>query len=102
MRMLGPRQAAHKLGVSTRTLENWRRFHKGPPYIVLEGQIRYPEDDIEQYLKANTVNPEANQYRFPFSRMIEIERERRARKTASAMCGRTTLQQTPLFAITAG
>jgi predicted DNA-binding transcriptional regulator AlpA len=98
MKLLGPRQAAHKLGVSTRTLDQWRRFHKGPPYIVMEKQIRYEEEAIDAWLKSKTIEPEAKQYRFPFERMIARELEKRAQKTASLKCGSTTLPQTPLFA----
>lgn len=98
MKMLGPRQAAHKLGVSTRTLDDWRRFHKGPPYIVLEKQIRYEEAALDAWLKSKTIDPEAGQYRLPFQIMIQMELDKRARKKASLKCVGATLSQTPLFA----
>ena len=104
MKLLGPKEVAFRLCVSTRTLEDWRRFHKGPPFVRLEGKIRYNSDDLEKYILDKTVTPEANQYCLPFRAMIEAELARRsaARKTASANCGVTPLHQTPLFATKAG
>jgi predicted DNA-binding transcriptional regulator AlpA len=98
MKMLGPRQAAHKLGVSTRTLDQWRAQHRGPPYIVMEKQIRYEETAIDAWLLSKTIDPEAGQYRFPFKAMIARELEKRALKMASCKYGSTALPQTPLFA----
>jgi hypothetical protein len=46
---LGPRQAAHWLGVSVRTLDQWRQFDRGPPYHRLEKQIRYRVIDLEAW-----------------------------------------------------
>jgi predicted DNA-binding transcriptional regulator AlpA len=98
MKLLGPRGAAHKLGVSTRTLDQWRAQHRGPPYLVMEKQIRYDEAEIDAWLKSKTIDPEAGQYRFPFKTMIAREQEKRARKIASCKCASTHLPQTPLFA----
>ncbi len=99
MTMLGPRQAAHVLGVSTRTLEEWRARGKGPAYHRMEGQIRYAQSDLDAWLKSCRV--EAHQGRLPFQTLVERVRARRGRK-ASAICGRSTLREMPLFAIKAG
>jgi len=38
------------LKVSPRTMERWRRESRGPRYIVVEGQIRYLQSDVDEYL----------------------------------------------------
>jgi predicted DNA-binding transcriptional regulator AlpA len=98
MKLLGPQQAAHKLGVSTRTLDQWRAENRGPPYIRMEKQIRYEDDAIDAWLASNRVDPAAGQYRFPFKAMIERELQKRALKSASCKYGTSALPQTPLFA----
>jgi len=45
-----PRQAAEILEISTRTLANKRALGNGPPYLKLNGVIRYPIDAFETYL----------------------------------------------------
>lgn len=99
--LLGPKQVAFKLGVSVRTLEDWRAQNKGPAYTVLEGRIRYDSDDLEAYLARNKVDPQKGQYRFPFK--VMIERELAARKRLSekrvALSGMSGLPQNTLFAI---
>jgi excisionase family DNA binding protein len=55
---LGPKQAAHWLGVSVRTLEDWRARGKGPPYFKVGGGVRYSVRELETWLEACRVVPE--------------------------------------------
>jgi len=51
MQLLTGKEAAASLGVSLRTLENWRQRHKGPPYVKLESAlVRYRTQDLETWL----------------------------------------------------
>jgi len=45
-----PQEAANILSISTRTLANKRALGNGPPYLKLNGVIRYPIDAFETYL----------------------------------------------------
>ena len=52
-------QAAEYLGIHPRTLDNWRSQHRGPRYIRLGRRIVYRVGDVEAYLEAHAVDPEA-------------------------------------------
>lgn len=104
MRLLGPKQAAHHLKVSVRTLEDWRVCEppKGPVFYKLEGRVYYKEEDLDIFLDSSRVDPQ-EQPRLPFSILIERERHRRAiRDSARKNCGMTDLSQLPIFATQAG
>ena len=45
-----PREAADMLQVSTRTLSNKRALGNGPPFLKMDGVIRYPLDGLENYI----------------------------------------------------
>lgn len=45
-------EVAEILNVSPRTIERWRRQGRGPRWIRVEGQVRYPESDLRAYLDA--------------------------------------------------
>ena len=49
--MLTIKQLAVILGVSSRTLDNWRAACRGPAYFRFEGTIRYRMSDVEAWLK---------------------------------------------------
>lgn len=56
-RLLSPADVAERLGVSERTLASWRhgevRSTSGPPWLAISaGVIRYPEGDLECWLRA--------------------------------------------------
>lgn len=53
--ILSTDQAAELLGLSERTLENWRWQRKGPSYVKLGRSIRYRKTDVENWIKANIV-----------------------------------------------
>ncbi len=50
--MMTPKQVAETLGITTRTLDNWRTEQKGPPYYKVEGFIRYNEDELKKWLES--------------------------------------------------
>ncbi len=57
-RYLTSKEAAGALGVTTRTLGNWRAEEKGPPYKTrgLESNdYLYPADDLLAWAEANNV-----------------------------------------------
>jgi DNA-binding transcriptional MerR regulator len=43
---------AAQLGVTSRTLRNWRRDKKGPPFTVLGERIYYYRPSTERWLRA--------------------------------------------------
>jgi len=45
-----PIEVANILSISTRTLSNKRAIGNGPPFIKLDGVIRYPIEVFERYL----------------------------------------------------
>lgn len=51
--LLSPKEAAHLLGVHTKTLETWRRTGKGPPALKIGGtlraRVRYRGEDVEAW-----------------------------------------------------
>ncbi len=49
-------EAARMVGVSVAALRRWRREHRGPAYVKLEGCIRYRVADLKEFLDRNTVN----------------------------------------------
>jgi len=51
-------EVAYLLGVSPRTVEDWRADGRGPKYIVIEGRkVRYRRSVVQAYLEARTVQP---------------------------------------------
>jgi hypothetical protein len=54
---LGPKQAAHWLGVSVRTLEDWRARGEGPPYFKVGGAVRYSIVELEAWFVGRRVVP---------------------------------------------
>ena len=48
-----PKEAAERLSVSTRTLANKRALGNGPPFLKMDGVIRYPLDSLERYINKN-------------------------------------------------
>lgn len=43
------------LGVSTRTLEDWRYRRVGPPYAKVGRAVRYRREAVDAWAKAQTV-----------------------------------------------
>lgn len=55
--LLRQTDVADLLGVTIAALRRWRLDRRGPPYIQVEGVVRYREDDITSWLTARTVSP---------------------------------------------
>jgi excisionase family DNA binding protein len=49
------KQLARNLGLSYRTLEDWRRRRVGPPFVRVGGLVRYPVSLLDEYLQSRTV-----------------------------------------------
>ena len=51
-RLLTPEDAAACLGVTKKTLENWRATGNGPGYAKLSGKcVRYQPADLDAYIE---------------------------------------------------
>lgn len=50
--------AAEFIGISPRTLERWRITNQGPSFLKLGKRVLYPEQLLEHWKNAHTVNPE--------------------------------------------
>ena len=50
-----PDQLAAILGVTRKTLAEWRRLKKGPDYVRVEKNILYRQKDVEAWMDLNTV-----------------------------------------------
>lgn len=52
MCLITTKQAAQHLGVSARTVENWRTRGDGPPYLRLSRTkgVRYRLEDLEKFV----------------------------------------------------
>lgn len=48
------RDAAKRLGVAPRTLENWRGDGKGPKFRKLGRRVVYADSDLEAYSRDHT------------------------------------------------
>lgn len=53
--MLRDDAIAEWIGVSRRTLREWRFVGTGPTYVIIHGRIRYRRGDVRAYLRARTV-----------------------------------------------
>ncbi len=54
---LSERDAASFLGITQRTLQDWRARRRGPAFIRLGRRIAYDRADLERFLAANRVEP---------------------------------------------
>lgn len=50
-----PDELAAILGVTRKTLGEWRRLKKGPDYVRVEKNILYRQRDVEAWMDLNTV-----------------------------------------------
>ena len=60
-RRLTETEAAMRLGLSARTLQQWRLKGGGPPFLKLGAAVRYDEDTLKRWeasrTRANTSDP---------------------------------------------
>lgn len=60
--VLNPREVAAEYGIPFNTLRNYRHRKTGPRYLKVGdglGRIRYRRADIEEWLNAQVIDPEA-------------------------------------------
>ncbi len=50
-RYLPEGDVARMLSLSTETLKKWRRRRVGPPWVKIEGSVRYRPEALRQYLQ---------------------------------------------------
>ena len=53
--LLTSREVAELLRVSKPTLARWRSLEQGPPFIQIEGSIRYPREAVDKWLADRTL-----------------------------------------------
>lgn len=57
--LMTPDQLAEALGISVRTLYNWRSQRKGPPGFRVGRHVRYRRSDVKVWLDAQQDGPRA-------------------------------------------
>lgn len=51
-RLLNETEVSDLLGVHRSTLRRWRHDGQGPPWVRIEGTVRYPVAGLDTYLEA--------------------------------------------------
>ena len=54
-RLLDEHRAARYLGLSVKTLRNWRSAKRGPRYVKISRIVRYRIRDLDQFIETNVV-----------------------------------------------
>jgi DNA-binding transcriptional MerR regulator len=62
MRLLTTKSLAEMISVPEGTVRYWRNAGLGPPWIKLEGSIRYAEEDVLEYINRNRRTPSVRAY----------------------------------------
>jgi predicted DNA-binding transcriptional regulator AlpA len=52
--LLNSAEAAERLGLEPRTLDQWRYLGKGPAYVKLGRAVRYRPEALDEYIIDNT------------------------------------------------
>jgi len=58
--LLTPHEAAQRLKVSEKTLNNWRCLCRGPMYVKMGGIVLYRLSDLNDFINASVVVPSLN------------------------------------------
>lgn len=48
--LLRPEEVASRLGVTVNTLAIWRHYRRGPSFLKIGRQVRYPEELVNEFL----------------------------------------------------
>lgn len=59
VQLLPEKKVAQMLSLSVQTLRNDRAKRQGLPYVKLGAAVRYRVDDVEAYVAARQIRPEA-------------------------------------------
>jgi DNA-binding transcriptional MerR regulator len=62
LKLLTTNAVAELLSVPEGTLRYWRKVGVGPPWVKLEGSIRYAEEDVLRYIESNRRTPSVRAY----------------------------------------
>jgi DNA-binding transcriptional MerR regulator len=62
MKLLTTKSVSEMLCVPDGTIRYWRKVGLGPPWIKLEGSIRYAEQDVLRYIERNRRTPSVRAY----------------------------------------
>ena len=62
MRLLTTKGASELLSVPEGTIRYWRKVGLGPPWLKLEGSIRYAQEDVMRYIERNRRTPSVRAY----------------------------------------
>jgi excisionase family DNA binding protein len=57
---LTERQVAEHLGLSVATLRAWRHRGKGPRFLRLGRSVRYLPSDVDEFVRASTVDTQSD------------------------------------------
>ena len=57
MTLLTTAEAAKRLGIAADTLSDWRVQSRGPAYVKLGSLVRYPDYEIERFIRDRTIVP---------------------------------------------
>ncbi|MBF0481711.1 MAG: helix-turn-helix domain-containing protein [Desulfovibrionaceae bacterium] len=57
--ILDENQAAAYLGLSVKTLQSRRCKRRAPVYVKLGKSVRYKREDLDQFIAAGRIDPEA-------------------------------------------
>jgi DNA-binding transcriptional MerR regulator len=62
MKLLTTNAVAEMTSIPAGTLRYWRKVGLGPPWVKLEGSIRYAEEDVLRYIERNRRTPSVRAY----------------------------------------
>jgi DNA-binding transcriptional MerR regulator len=62
MKLLTTQLVSDMLCVPNGTIRYWRKVGLGPPWVKLEGSIRYAEEDVLRYIERNRRTPSVRAY----------------------------------------
>jgi DNA-binding transcriptional MerR regulator len=62
MKLLTTKSVSEMLSVPIGTIRYWRKVGLGPPWIKMEGSIRYTEQDVLRYIERNRRTPSVRAY----------------------------------------
>ncbi len=62
MKLLTTKAVSEMLSVPEGTIRYWRKVGLGPPWLKLEGSIRYAQEDVMRYIERNRRTPSVRAY----------------------------------------
>jgi DNA-binding transcriptional MerR regulator len=62
MKLMTTKAVSDMFSVPEGTLRYWRKVGLGPPWLKLEGSIRYAQEDVLRYIERNRRTPSVRAY----------------------------------------